>query len=161
MAWRHTGGVEVQHHHSWPRQQMNASGQLHAPAALLPVPIGYEAGWAPQSVWMLWNWKNLAICWDSNPGRPARRYTDSYPDSWWYIKMMIKRAVFSRLHRPSVSDSEYNVECHQVTFLDLQWRYADGRRVRNFRKVVHSAFDKIFNWMKRLIFITRFMSTVN
>jgi hypothetical protein len=35
---------------------MEVSGQLHAPAALPsgkepPVPIGYEAGWAPQPVW--------------------------------------------------------------------------------------------------------------
>jgi hypothetical protein len=35
---------------------MEVNGQLHAPAALtpgkeLPVPIGEEAGWAPQSVW--------------------------------------------------------------------------------------------------------------
>jgi hypothetical protein len=35
---------------------MEMSGQLHAPAALLPgkeplVPIGYEAGWAPEPFW--------------------------------------------------------------------------------------------------------------
>jgi hypothetical protein len=34
------------------------SGQLHAPAAFAPgkeppVPIGYEAGWAPEPVWTL------------------------------------------------------------------------------------------------------------
>jgi hypothetical protein len=28
------------------------SGQLHAPA---PVPIGYEAGWTPRAVWILWS----------------------------------------------------------------------------------------------------------
>jgi hypothetical protein len=38
---------------------MEVSGQLHAPAALLPmnqlsVPIGYEAEWAPEPVWTLW-----------------------------------------------------------------------------------------------------------
>jgi hypothetical protein len=39
---------------------MEASGQLHAPAALPlgkdpppPVPIGYEAGWDPELVWRL------------------------------------------------------------------------------------------------------------
>jgi hypothetical protein len=38
---------------------MEASGQIHAPAALLPrkellVVIGEEAGWASQPVWTLW-----------------------------------------------------------------------------------------------------------
>jgi hypothetical protein len=28
--------------------------QLHAPAALPPVPIGYEVGWAPEPVCVLW-----------------------------------------------------------------------------------------------------------
>jgi hypothetical protein len=42
---------------------MEVSGQVHAPAALpkrkeLPVPIGYEAGWAPEPVWKR---KNLAL----------------------------------------------------------------------------------------------------
>jgi hypothetical protein len=33
---------------------MEVSGQLHAPAALSLVPIGYEAGWAPEPIWTLW-----------------------------------------------------------------------------------------------------------
>jgi hypothetical protein len=38
---------------------MEVSGQLHGPAALttgkeLPVPIGQEAGWAPEPAWMRW-----------------------------------------------------------------------------------------------------------
>jgi hypothetical protein len=33
---------------------MEVSGQLHA-----PVPIGYEAGWAPKPVWTLWREENL------------------------------------------------------------------------------------------------------
>jgi hypothetical protein len=43
--------------HSRPRHYMGVSGQHHAPAALLPpgkgppVPIGQEAGWAPEPVW--------------------------------------------------------------------------------------------------------------
>jgi len=32
---------------------MEVSGQLHVPAALLPVPTGEEAGWAPEPVWTL------------------------------------------------------------------------------------------------------------
>jgi hypothetical protein len=39
------GGVEAYFHHSWPRYQMEVSGQLHTPAALPPgkeppAPIG-------------------------------------------------------------------------------------------------------------------------
>jgi hypothetical protein len=30
------------------------SGYLHASAALPPIPIGYEAGWAGEPVWTLW-----------------------------------------------------------------------------------------------------------
>jgi hypothetical protein len=43
---------------------METTGQLHAPATLLPrkehpVPIGYDAGQAPEQVWMLWSINNL------------------------------------------------------------------------------------------------------
>jgi len=31
---------------------MEMRDQFHVPASLLPVPIGQEAGWAPQPVWM-------------------------------------------------------------------------------------------------------------
>jgi hypothetical protein len=30
------------------------SGQFHAPAALAPAPISYEAAWAPEPVWKQW-----------------------------------------------------------------------------------------------------------
>jgi hypothetical protein len=40
-------GMEIQIH------DMQVSGQLHAPAALLPVPLVYEVGWAPETVWTL------------------------------------------------------------------------------------------------------------
>jgi hypothetical protein len=48
------GGLEVQFLHSQLWHQMELSGQLHAPVALLPgkdppVLIVYEAGWAPGS----------------------------------------------------------------------------------------------------------------
>jgi hypothetical protein len=46
--------VEVQLHFSSPRQYTEVRGQLHALATLPPVPIGWEAGWAPESVWTLW-----------------------------------------------------------------------------------------------------------
>jgi hypothetical protein len=42
-----------------PRHLFEVSGQLHVPAVLPPgkeppVPIGYEAGWAPEPVWTMW-----------------------------------------------------------------------------------------------------------
>jgi hypothetical protein len=47
------------------------SGQLHVPAALPgeeepPVPIGYEAGWAPEPVRATWRTENSWPCRDSN-----------------------------------------------------------------------------------------------
>jgi hypothetical protein len=68
---------------------MGVSGQRHAPAALLPpgkvpqVPIGQEAGWAPEPVWtQKLEVKSSAPCphRGSNPDRPVvqpvvRHYT--------------------------------------------------------------------------------------
>jgi hypothetical protein len=55
-------------------------GQHHAPAALPPVPIVQEAGWAPGLVWTCA--KNLAPTGIRSPDRPARSqslYRLSYP----------------------------------------------------------------------------------
>jgi hypothetical protein len=53
------GGVEIELHLSSPRQ-------LHYPAALPsekepPVPTGYEAEWAAESVWTLWRKVKLML----------------------------------------------------------------------------------------------------
>jgi hypothetical protein len=72
---------------------MEASGQLHIPAALppgkeLPVPIREEAGWALEPVWMLWRKEKSVSCWKSNPGLPACSpllYRLSYADSCVYL----------------------------------------------------------------------------
>jgi hypothetical protein len=63
---------------------MEVSGYLHAPAAVLlrketPVSIGYEAGWASESVWTLWSReKSLASAENRTPAvHPVvRHYTD-------------------------------------------------------------------------------------
>jgi hypothetical protein len=53
---------------------MQLSGQLHVSAGLPPqkeprVPIGYEAGWAPESVWTLWRETKISFpCREFNPG---------------------------------------------------------------------------------------------
>jgi hypothetical protein len=57
-------GVEVQLHNSWPRQEMEVSGQLHALAALSPgklllVPIRYDTAEDPESVCTLWRREKL------------------------------------------------------------------------------------------------------
>jgi hypothetical protein len=46
---------------------------LYSPRREPPVPIGKEAGWAPELVWLLWKRENLE-CWLSSPypiGIPA------------------------------------------------------------------------------------------
>jgi hypothetical protein len=60
---------------------MGVSGQRHAPAALLPpgkgppVPIGQEAGWAPEPVWTQDRGKIHCSCRGSNPDRPVVQST--------------------------------------------------------------------------------------
>jgi hypothetical protein len=56
---------------SWTRQYLEVSGQLHSPTTLPPgkepsVPIGYEFGWTPQSVWTTWRRENSWPYGDSN-----------------------------------------------------------------------------------------------
>jgi hypothetical protein len=56
---------------------MEVSGQFHARAALPPVPIGQDAGWAPEPVWTLWRReKSLAPAGNRAVYPVARRYTD-------------------------------------------------------------------------------------
>jgi hypothetical protein len=52
------GEVEVLIHLSWAQQEIEVSGYLHASVYLLLekkllLPIGYEAGWASEPVWIL------------------------------------------------------------------------------------------------------------
>jgi hypothetical protein len=71
---------------SSPRHQVEGSGQLHAPVALLPgkellIPTEEEAGWAPKPVWTTWRRGNSWPYWDSNSDSlvvqsVANRYTD-------------------------------------------------------------------------------------
>jgi hypothetical protein len=57
---------------------MEVNDQLHDPAALtpekeLPVPIEYEAGWAPEPVWTQWRREESTYPYrHSNPGYPER-----------------------------------------------------------------------------------------
>jgi hypothetical protein len=65
---------------------MELSGQLHASAALLqakefPLPIGQEAGWAPEPVWTMWRKEKSCPYRDSKSDTSAvqpvaSRYTD-------------------------------------------------------------------------------------
>jgi hypothetical protein len=51
---------------------MEVSGQIHAAAALPPVPIIYEAGWAPELVWtLLWKRKSLVPIGNQASDSPA------------------------------------------------------------------------------------------
>jgi hypothetical protein len=64
MPWRRVVEWMYRSTDYWLRHYLEVRGQLHAPAALLPekdppVPIGLEARWAPEAVWMTWRrWKS-------------------------------------------------------------------------------------------------------
>jgi hypothetical protein len=57
--WRRMGECIYRSTFSWPRHELEVSGQLHVPAALSsgkepPVSIVYEIGWTPEPVWTTW-----------------------------------------------------------------------------------------------------------
>jgi hypothetical protein len=62
---------------------MEVSGQLHTFAALPPVPIGWEGGWAPQLVWTQWRReKYLALTGNRTPAvQPMQRNGNLFVDS--------------------------------------------------------------------------------
>jgi hypothetical protein len=69
---------------------MEASGQLHAPAALPPgkappIPTGYEAWWAPESVWMLW--RRDKSCTARNRTQVVQLIVHRCTD-WLFIKLL-------------------------------------------------------------------------
>jgi hypothetical protein len=80
---------------------MEVSGQLHAPAVLHPVPIGYEAGWPPESVWTLWRKEKYFTAWNRTPDVQlvARRYTDK---------------ADSRETKSRIKGTHYSFECGRV-----------------------------------------------
>jgi hypothetical protein len=59
------------------------SGELHAQAALNPVPIGYEAGWAPNRSGHSSEERSPCPCQESNPGRPVRIIATMMTDLLW------------------------------------------------------------------------------
>jgi hypothetical protein len=70
------GGVEVDLHHSWPRHQMEVSGQLHDPwGKIQRFPLNRGLGGSQFRFARCGVEKNYP-CRKSNPGIPARRYID-------------------------------------------------------------------------------------
>jgi hypothetical protein len=84
---------------------MEVSGQLQAPAALFPgkeplVPIRYEAGWAPEPIWMRW--------WRGNFPTPAGTRT---PDH-----LARRSTLFALLvqNRRTESKLIFRIQCHYL-----------------------------------------------
>jgi hypothetical protein len=83
--------------HSWSQHQTEMSNQLHALAALLlgkdlAVLIVWEAGWAPEPVWMLWSREKLLCPFQElNLCHPVHRpsiHQMSYPGSQWELSTL-------------------------------------------------------------------------
>jgi hypothetical protein len=98
---------------------MEVSDQLHAPAALLlgkepPVPIVWEAGWAPKSIWMLWR-REICLTPAGNRApipRPSYNSAIKFRIStykWWWPKM-------------EEVCSDLNEHCY-VTYSDCEEKY--------------------------------------
>jgi hypothetical protein len=81
---------------TWPRQELEESGQFHTPGALLPgkgpsVSIRYEVGWTPQPVWMTRRRENSGPYRDSNS-----RLSVVQPVASRYIDWSILAPLFTR-----------------------------------------------------------------
>jgi hypothetical protein len=69
------------------------SGQLHAPATLLlakepPVPIGKEAGWPPEPVWMIQRSENSLSYQDLNSNSSAVQPVASHVHSFFHLRVV-------------------------------------------------------------------------
>jgi hypothetical protein len=87
---------------------MEVSGQLNAPAALLPgkqplVPIGYYARWAPEPVWTRWWREKFSAPSGLEPPtiQPVvQRYTTelSHPQTRVLLEKLIVTQLLKKLH---------------------------------------------------------------
>jgi hypothetical protein len=84
---------------------MEVFGQLHALAVLSPgkehqVTIGYEAGWAPERIWMLWSRDtSLASAGDRTPPVKSviRRYGNIMQENYILLKVKHGDKLFTYL----------------------------------------------------------------
>ena len=73
---------------------MEVAGQLHAPAALLP--IVQETGWASESAWT--GAKNLAVTGIRSPDRASRsEWLYYYPSPLSVMKHNLRKTSFSAI----------------------------------------------------------------
>jgi hypothetical protein len=101
---------------SWPRQKLEVSGQLHAPAALTPgkeppVPIEQEVRWTSEPVWTIWrsenSWSHRDSNSDSSVVQPVvSRYTDYVipaPRKIYYLMNFIHSFAEHRIAKVSTN----------------------------------------------------------
>jgi hypothetical protein len=79
------GEIYIAPTHSWPRHYMRWEGSVtprprFTPGERTPIPIGQEAGWAPEPVWTQRLEKRIIfLCWESNLARPVCSQTVYWP----------------------------------------------------------------------------------
>jgi hypothetical protein len=101
--WRWRGEGSIAPTYSWPQHFMGVLSASCPGHALLPVPIGQEAWWAPEPVWtQRLAEKSFWLCQGSNLNRPVvqsivRHYTDwakPAPAIWKYCYMLLLHQHF-------------------------------------------------------------------
>jgi hypothetical protein len=114
------------------------SGQLYAPAALPPgeeppVPIGYEAGWAPEPVWTLWSReKSIAPAGDWTP---AAQPTELSPLTTRFQRLnLYSGAVYTcipwlELHRDWNWPMSHTGNGHFWGYLWEHWRRGNQNKI--------------------------------
>jgi hypothetical protein len=108
---------------------MEVSGQLHVPAALPSMPIGWRAGWAPRAG-LDWRKEKSCLCRKSNPGRPARSpslYRLSYPGSIVFPILLLFHLSYNDAFASGLC-SEMSSICSFLRVKDQVWHSHDISR---------------------------------
>jgi hypothetical protein len=112
-------------------------------------PRGWETGWAPESVWMLWR-KVSCICWDSKPGHPTRSPSLrrlSYPGS------IVWGILHFKIHDDSKTRPASVISCEEGEELP-QFSPVEGTRFDHYttKEVLSTAHTPVYVYIDNVIY---------